>query len=254
MSDQNTGGTSETDGTEGVRIEVTLPAPFAEVWKWVRDPALVNRWHGWEADSLADEIQFMFIDHAEADEEARTLQIGNHLFSFETRGSDTVVRLTRAAPSLDREWSDEYYEMVEHGWTVFLQQLRFALARHRDEERRTVFLYGRLLQRALTSDALDLSTVAAQEPGSRYVTTLPTGDELEGEVWFVTDHELGLTVDSWGDGLLIVATEQEDDPGGPRSMAVLTTYGKDDTEVEAIRQRWTQWWATTHKAEELTSS
>jgi len=251
MSDHNE---EATGATEGVRVEVTLPAPFDVVWPWVRDPALVNRWHGWEYEGLADEIQFMFVTHAVADEDARTLQIGNHLFSFEERGSGTVVRLTRSAPALDKEWTEAYYDMVEHGWTVFLEQLRFALARHRDEERRTVFLYGRLSQPVMTCEALGLTGVAAQPPGSRYAVTLRTGDDLAGEVWFVTDHEVGLTVDDWGDGLMVVATEQEDDPAGPRSMAVLTTYGVDNAGVKAIRERWTQWWTANHKAEELTSS
>jgi hypothetical protein len=39
-------------------------------------------------------------------------------------------------------------------------------------------------------------------------------------------------VDGWGDGLLVVA------PG----MAVLTTYGLDDTAVKELRTRWEQWW------------
>ena len=37
-----------SNASNDVRVEVTLPAPFDEAWKWVRDPELVNRWHGWE--------------------------------------------------------------------------------------------------------------------------------------------------------------------------------------------------------------
>lgn len=238
---------------ETVRVEVTLPAPFDVAWQWLRDPALITHWHGWEYEGLADEIDFMFVTHAVADEDRRTLQIGNHLFAFESRGDETVVRLTRSAPALDKEWSDEYYEMVEHGWTVFLQQLRFALARHRDDARRTVFVYGRRTGSAMTAAELGLSGVAALPPGSRYEASLPTGDDVAGEVWFTTDHELGLTVDGWGDGLLVVGTEADDlsDATGARSMAVLTTYGLGDDAIADLRSRWTAWWATTHRAEEL---
>jgi hypothetical protein len=243
---------TETDDST-VRVELTLPGPFDTVWQWVRDPALVDRWHGWEYEGLADEIEFMFVSHAVADEAARTLQIGNHLFTFEERGAEVVVRLTRSAPALEQEWSDEYYDMVEHGWTVFLQQLRFALARHRDDVRRTVFVYGRRSGPAMTSAALGLAAVAELPPGSRYEASLPTGDSVAGEVWFATDHELGVTVDGWGDGLLVVGTEAEDvtDATDARSMAVLTTYGLDDAALADLRARWTAWWATTHRAEEL---
>ena len=33
--------------SEPVRIEVTVAAPVEEVWRALRDPAQLRRWHGW---------------------------------------------------------------------------------------------------------------------------------------------------------------------------------------------------------------
>ena len=252
--------TEDQGSREGgdVRMEVTLPAPFDVVWRWVRDPDLIRRWHGWEDPGLDDEIKFMYVDKAQPDEDERSLRIGNHLFAFESRGDSTVVRLTRAAPAVGQEWTDEYYGMVEQGWTIFVEQLRLALARHADAERRTVFLYGKRPDATTTAAALGLSPAGALAPGSRYSATLPTGDDVAGEVWFVTDHELGVTVDGWGDGLLVVATGHggaggDTGPGAP-SMVVITTYGMTDAAVDDLHDRWTAWWSANHAAADLTSS
>ena len=231
-------------------VELTLPAPIETVWQWIRDPELIQRWHGWEAESLAAEIQFIFADHATPDEDAHTLLVTGHLFTFESRGDETVVRLTRSAPALGTEWTEEYYEQIDQGWTIFLHQLRFALGRHRDDERRTVFLFGRQAGTTPTAGALGLADLASQPPGTRYAKASPTGDELAGEVWFATDHELGLTVDGWGDGLLIVAAGR-DEPAGAATMAILTTYGMADGDVDALRERWTQWWTAHHAPVQL---
>ncbi len=55
-------------------------------------------------------------------------------------------------------------------------------------------------------------------------------------MWFCSEHQLGLTVDAWGDGLLAVSTA----PGG--GSAVLTTYGLDAAELAALRERWVAAW------------
>lgn len=72
--------------------------------------------------------------------------------------------------------------------------------------------------------------------GERYAAGLVTGDELAGEVWFRAEHQLGLTVDGWGDGLLVVAEA----PAG--TSAVLTTYGLDAAALEALRARLATSW------------
>jgi hypothetical protein len=72
---------------------------------------------------------------------------------------------------------------------------------------------------------------------------LPTGEVLNGEVVFRSPHQLGLSVASFGDGLLILAHR----PGHAKSphgggSALLTTYDLDAPALAAVRARWVGWW------------
>jgi hypothetical protein len=50
-------------------------------------------------------------------------------------------------------------------------------------------------------------------------------------------------VDNWGDGLLVLA-DQPVNPFRPDggTMALLTTYGLDETALYALETRWGGWW------------
>ena len=127
-------------------------------------------WFGWEYEGLAEEIEMIFDEELEAWKEGGTLHIGGHLFTLDDHDTETVVRVTRAAPiggSVD--W-DLYYDDIEEGWTTFLHQLRFALARHPGHTRRTVHLSGfRTGPGAKTTVArLGLAEAAAMATGRRY--------------------------------------------------------------------------------------
>ena len=56
-------------------------------------------------------------------------------------------------------------------------------------------------------------------------------------MWFRSAHQLGLTVDGWGPGLLVMADAPNG--GGLAASATLTTYGPIDGDREA---RWTGVW------------
>ncbi|MBB4664255.1 SRPBCC family protein [Conexibacter arvalis] len=121
-----------------VVVELTIAAPAAEVWRALRDPAELRRWHGWDYDQLDAEIRAIYLDDVTADAEALTLDThGGGRFELEPAGErKTVVRLTRAAPAGAASW-DGIYDEVNEGWTTFLQQLRCYLERHRGRERRS---------------------------------------------------------------------------------------------------------------------
>ncbi len=232
-----------------VRIEVTLPAPVDVVWRWLRDPVEIRRWHGWEDEGLDDEIRLIFGPDAVADEVAGTLHMGGHLFTLVPDGPDTVVRVTRATPiGSDLDW-DAFYDEVDEGWLTFLQQLRFALARHPDDDRRTLFLSGEIRAATPTppAEVLGLDGVEGVAVGQRYGVDAASGEHLAGEVWFRSELQLGLTVDGWGDGLLVVAAGPSGPAPGATAMAVLTTYGLDDDTLDALSQRWTTWWGTRYR-------
>jgi uncharacterized protein YndB with AHSA1/START domain len=224
--------------SDPVIVEVTVAAPAPAVWRALREPAEIRRWFGWDYPGLDDEIGGIFVSGASVSESDRTIDTGEGRFVLEPRGEHTVVRVTRAAPAGSTSWNG-IYDGINEGWMTFAQQLRFALERHPGEERRTVRLTG---ESAPTIDLADIESVPVGEryeitispdeetpAGEQRQTSIPPSETLAGEVWFRSKHQTGLTVDRYGDGLLVV-TEAE---------ALISTYGLDDTTFDRIRDRWT---------------
>lgn len=222
-------------------VEVTISASADDVWRALRDPAAIREWFGWDSDTLEGEIDFIFVQRASADDDARVLsfKLGDR-FEVEDRGATCVVRVVRPAPTADTDWDDVFEDMIQ-GWIAFAQQLAFAMSRHAGERRRTLYFSGspRRAGDPLAAVALGLD---AGSTGER--TSIAMGDaSLSGTVWHRGRHQVGVTVDGWGDGLLVVMDRPANDrwPVGG-SQAILTTYGLDDAAFEALRARWTRWW------------
>lgn len=239
--------------SDRVLIEVVVAATVEDVWRALRDPAEVRRWFGWDYAGLEDEIELIF-SSASASEADHTIQFGewegaSDRIVLEPRDAKTVVRVVRSAPTGATGWEGIYNDVVE-GWITFMQQLRFALERHHGEDRRTVYLSGRAKADAgrLPANALGLNGVAGVSVGQPYSTKTAIGDTLAGQVWFRTEHQLGLSVSDYGDGLLVVARQPATDkaPFGGGSV-VLTTYGLDDRAFEGLQRRWTDWWASQYE-------
>jgi uncharacterized protein YndB with AHSA1/START domain len=216
--------------TDTPRIEVTVAAPVDVVWAALRDKNTIRHWHGWEYEGLDDEIDLIYFDHMTEDAEARTLTVqeGDHI-RLEPDGDRTRVTLTRAPKGVNPDW-DAYYDDITEGWITFLQQLRFAVERRPGVPRRTVFLSGH--NKSGRSLAEDLGLPAHL-----------TLEDAKTELWYRADHQLGVTVDAWGGGLLVVASTGPTDakPDGT-AMAVLSTYGLSDVELADLTSRWQAWW------------
>lgn len=226
-------------------IEVTVSAPAEEVWQALRDPAKIQDWFGWDADSLPAEIAYIFVQHAIASDADRTIRFEGMSDRFELvdRGGETLVRLVRPAPAEGTDW-DEVFEDEVQGWIAFVQQLRFALERHPGERRRTLYFSGspRAAGEPLAAAALGLSDAGAV--GARFSATAATGDVIAGPVWHRGRHQIGILVEGWGDGLLVVMDRPPSErwPTGG-SQVIATTYGLGDAELEALKARWSTWWA-----------
>ena len=223
-----------------VLVEVTVPAPADAVWAALRDPKQITNWFGWDTDGLKDEIDFIFVTHAEADEARRTVTfVGvNDRYEVEARGETSLVRVVRSAPV--GEWTDVFDGMIE-GWISFTQQLAFAFARHPGQTRRTMFFSGPPRADQLGRSLLGLD--AAPAPGEPYA--MPLGpDDASGQVWFTARHQIGVTVEAWGDGLLVVLDSPPKAEKRPRgsTMLTLTTYGLSDAAFADLQGRWKTWW------------
>ncbi|MBN8528300.1 MAG: hypothetical protein J0M36_03575 [Caulobacterales bacterium] len=222
-----------------ILVEVTVPASYAQVWTAMRDREALANWFGWDADSLADEIEFIFFTHAVIDEEKGVIDFTglNDRYEVVADGDRTIVRMVRSRPA--DSWSDVFDGMVE-GWISFTWQLAFALGRHAGQQRRTLFLSGPPRQDGLGRLLLGLD--AAGAPGEPWSGPLGP-EEAAGQVWFVARHQTGVTVDSWGDGLLVAVDEPptEKKPNG-FTMLTLTAYGLSDAAFADLEARWKAWW------------
>lgn len=227
---------------EPFQIEVTIAAPVESVWRELREPARVRHWHGWDAEGNDPEIELIyFTGVTESHEDYRVVVNAGDTFTLHAQGDRTLVRMTRAPKGANPEW-DAYYEDINEGWLTFMQQLKFALERHADAERRTLFLMGDSTGAGDPRDELGLGDIAEGSPGSRYDDAL-VGVRVGGQLWFSSPHQLGITVDEWGDGLLVLGATPES-PRQPHggAMAVLTTYGLDDAAFTDLAARWEAWW------------
>jgi hypothetical protein len=238
-------------------LSVTVGATPEAVWRALRDPAEIVRWFGWEYPGLEDEIALIFggevpaeldlpegLDTSiEVDDEARTLRTGPHQIVVDAGGDGAVVRVTRVIDVGDDGWEMFHGEIdqIEEGWLTFFQQLAFAVARHPGEPRRTVFGMGLIAGDPLAT--LGLGPVLGLAAGDRYEAVVGPDEAIAGTVWFRSDHQIGLAVEGWGDGLLIAAAVPGGTDEGQPAMAILSTYGLATEDVAALDARWSAWWA-----------
>ncbi|MFC0626551.1 SRPBCC family protein [Kribbella deserti] len=212
------------------RIEVTVAAPVEAVWAALREKDKIRHWHGWEFEGLEAEIDLIYFTAYTESTDDHTLEVqGGDRFELSEVDGGTRVVLTRGPHSDDPQW-EPYYDDITEGWITFVQQLKFAVERHPADARRTLFYSG--------TTPLPTADVSG-EPGTSYEAEV-LGEKLRGEVWFRSEHQLGLTVEGWGDGLLVLSHIPPSDakPEGA-SMAVLTLYGVDPDEIDA---RWAPYW------------
>ena len=220
---------------------VVLPLPLRECWPYLREPELVREWHGWEYDGLDAEIEEIF-GGARLSEDHRTIGLGTHLFNLFEEDETTRVDVHRLPLPPDDEWA-RYLPDIDEGWTSFLQQLRFKLDRHRDDRRQTMSFAGAPKDPTIAPvQWLGLGQLALQEVGAPYGATVGPGDALTGTLWFVSQNQVGLTVDDWGDGLLVAGNGPAGGPPYTGSQVILTTYGLDERRREEMAGRWTAWW------------
>ncbi len=216
-----------------IRIEVTVAAPPEVVWQALSDPELIRRWHGWELDSLDEEIGIIY-GTAAYDRDALTVSMGDgDRFTLHPADAGTTVRITRAPKGNNPEW-DEWYDDVTQGWRIFLAQLKFGIENHSLAPRRTIFLEGRAEQPIA-------AVLGIGAPGR---LELPTGDIVDTRATFVSDDVAGLVVAQWGPGLLVYGDQPRNAnrPDGG-AMVLITTYGLADH--DELAQRWTDWWSAT---------
>ena len=227
---------------ERPQIVVTVAAPVEAVWDALCDKEKIRHWHGWEYEGteggLDEEIDVIYFTRVTEDGGTLTLGDGDQ-FVVEPVEGGTRITLTRAPHGASPEW-EAYYDDVTEGWTTFLHQLRFALEHHPDEPRRTLF-YSGTGARVLTAEL----GIDVRPAGTPYELDL-IGEQAKGQVWYTSEHQVGLTVDAWGNGLLVLShiPPSAAKPEGA-AMAILTLYGEVDR--DELDTRWRAWWGERYR-------
>jgi hypothetical protein len=229
------------DPTRTPVVETAIAAPFEVVWRALRDPIEIRRWHGWDYDGLDDEIKMIYLDAA-ASEEAGTIEFEgtSDRFEVDVRGDRTVVRVTREAPG-----GEGVYDEIEEGWITFVTQLRFALEHHRGRDRHTLHLDGaaRAQGGPLTPARLGLDGAERAPAGAEWQGTAAWGEALSGAVVDRSGNQVALSVGEWGDALLALqAKPAEARPPHGGGRAIVSVYRLDDASFAALQARLAGWW------------
>ncbi|GIH04119.1 hypothetical protein Rhe02_21860 [Rhizocola hellebori] len=216
----------------GFEYEVFIDASPEQVWAALRDRDQLRRWHGWHTEGLDEEIELIYFTRATESGHLLTLGDGT-TFTVIAKDGRALLRMVRAPKGGNPEW-DAYYEDINEGWTTFMQQLRFALERHDGVDRLTHYFN----HEGSTERVGEILELVKDSPvGAGYDVTPANGERLTGQVWFRSPNQVGLTVQGWGDGLLVagqVPVSEQHPTGG--EMMVLTFF--DEHAFADAEKRW----------------
>lgn len=235
-------------------VSVDVPLSPEVVWAHLRQPALIRRWYGWDRDDLDQDIQRIFVEHAEVQHDhlpgtsVRRLRWHHHE-DLELRCRDdnpghTLVSVHRE--SRDRSVSfDGVRDVVDENWISSVQQLHFALTVHPGQERRTLAIHGLdagprqnpLLYRAGLHGARGVPV------GGHVEATRSDGTRVGGTVVYRTDLQFGVWLHGIAESLLVIQeVPVASHPPHGAVNAILNTYGLSDELYGEAVQRWEGWW------------
>ncbi|MFK3979845.1 SRPBCC domain-containing protein [Micromonospora sp. NPDC050397] len=193
--------------------------PRDEVWRALTMPDRIREWFGWPYDGLDQEIQQIFVDGARPVPPDRIELEGGQEIQLEDDGQRTIVRVVLATPPDDKGWAG-VYDVIEEGWTAFLEQLRFYLERHADGQRQAVYLTG------TSSSARVLALLDAS-----------AGQEL-----FHRSRFQQMVVDRAGNLVGVTSKQSLRNVGSAPMTAMVTCYGLPEDAFAELRDDWIARW------------
>lgn len=239
-----------------VVVAIDVPAPLGTVWEHLRDPHLIRRWYAWDWPGLDEEIRHVFHEqaveswHVEDDTTTRTLTWPHH-DALVVRGSahrpeHTRLEFTRHSHE-GLATFDGVRDEIDERWIAWTHQLRFALATHPGQDRRTLSVFGLDAgsRRDPLLDRAGLHGVRGVPLGGHVHARRPDGTELGGTLLYRTELQFGIALHGITESFLVVMlTPAAHHPPHGHVDAVLSTYGLDDATFEQVEQRWGGWWQT----------
>ncbi|MGA7397219.1 MAG: hypothetical protein WBW62_07205 [Solirubrobacterales bacterium] len=198
----------------------TRVAP-ARLWKAITDVEQIACWFGWDAETLADEIRFIFIDNPVVEHDRMRLTsegLGGMYLEVAASGENSLIRAVQPGDDPD----DGEVDLMKEGWIAFFHQLRRYVEDHTGEERRTLYLTG-------------------EGNGTEVSASLLA--RLPGEVWFDGRHTRVVATDDLGYGLMVLSNTPPLASGETGTLTLtLSTWGLSDNEFSQLAESWFDWW------------
>ena len=205
-------------------VEVAIRVEPARIWTALTRPDEIAEWFGWDAETLADEIKFIFVDHVVADAENFRLEfedMGGQFIEVTERDGNSVVRAVQPG---EPAGPDEGSNSMEEGWIAFFHQLKRYVEEHHGEHRKTLYLTGSGPASAI-SDAMS--------------------NRLPGEDWFRGTYTRVINTGDFGPGLGVLYTSAPlDSDEEENATFTLSTWGLSEAEFFEVTSDWLGWWQT----------
>lgn len=210
------------------RLSLTIKASMETVWDALRQKQKLAQWFGWDYDGLEaeiDDIYFSNVREEGATDTARRRLVvnGGDTFTLSAQGDITELQLVRCP--LDGTAEDNYYGTITEGWISFVEQLRFMLECQPNDTRKTI-VTNKQLAKDVVLTQLGLSDPQEGQTFKGFLEEV----EVSGSVRFSTPQQIGLLVNGWGPGLLIIQFSE--------NMQLLTMYGQEDETYRTLVEKW----------------
>ncbi|SCL53645.1 SRPBCC family protein [Micromonospora peucetia] len=199
-----------------IQVETAVSAPAERVWRALTEPEQIRQWFGWEHEGLADEIRFIFVDHAVPAPPDRIGLAGGQELQLASEGDRTVLRAV-LPPSADAEPG---WDAIVEGWRAFFEQLRFLLERAPAGRRSTVHLTGS------ATGAQVLAVLDAAGPTRR---------------WHDSPRQR-IVVDAEGRLLVVAAGAPLADGAASTVSLTVSAYGLDEAGLDLLHRDWAARW------------
>jgi hypothetical protein len=201
-------------------VEVAIRVEPERIWKALTDTSQVGQWFGWDAETLDEEIQFIFVEHAKPDRENLRIDFEGpgeqHLEVYDSDGNSMV----RAVGTIESAAGAS--NPIEQGWIAFLHQLRRYVESHTNEHRRTLHLTGAGPAKEIAA-AVDL--------------------RLPGPVWFSGEFTRVYGTGDFGPGAGVLYTSAPLASGEQENATLtLSTWGLSDADFFELTSDWLGWW------------
>ncbi|MEH0970926.1 SRPBCC domain-containing protein [Micromonospora sp. CPCC 205546] len=201
--------------THTIPVETAVAAPADRIWRALTEPEQVRQWFGWDHEGLADEIRFIFVDHAEPAPPDRIALAAGQELRLVAEGDRTLLRLAVPASHDAAEW-----DAITQGWRAFFEQLRFLLERAPAGPRSTVHLTG------TATGAQVLALLDAAGPTQR---------------WHDSSRQR-MVVDAEGRLLAVAAGAPLTGGGSSPVSLTVSAYGLDEAGLDRLRRDWAARW------------